>query len=63
MSLVFYVLKPEVSASSWSLVQRSPTECRVSEYDREASIMRRPCPTGAVAAWNKVECFGKIRKV
>jgi hypothetical protein len=27
----------EVSATGWSLVQRSPTECGVSEYDREAS--------------------------
>ena len=27
----------EVSASGWSLVQRSPTECGVSECDREAS--------------------------
>jgi hypothetical protein len=27
----------EVSATSWSLVERSPTECGVSEYDREAS--------------------------
>jgi hypothetical protein len=32
----------EVSASGLLLVQRSPTECDVSEYDREASIMRRP---------------------
>jgi hypothetical protein len=30
----------EVSASGLSLVQRSPTACGVSEYDREASIMR-----------------------
>ena len=36
----------EVSASSWSLVQRSFTDCRASECDREASIMRRPWPTG-----------------
>ena len=28
-----------------SLVQRSPTECGVSECDRETSIMRRPWPT------------------
>jgi hypothetical protein len=35
----------EVSASDWSPVQRSPTECGVSECDREASIMRRPWPT------------------
>jgi hypothetical protein len=27
----------EVSASGWTLVQRSPTACRVSEFDREAS--------------------------
>ena len=32
-------------ASGCSLVQRSPTECGVSECDREASIMRRPFPT------------------
>ena len=31
----------EVSASGWSLVQRSPTECGVSECDREASTLRR----------------------
>jgi len=35
----------EVSALGWSLVQRSTTECGVSEYDCEAAIMRRPCPT------------------
>jgi len=35
----------EVSASGWSLVQRSPTECGVSECDREALILRRPWPT------------------
>jgi hypothetical protein len=31
----------EVSASGWSLVQRSPTERGMSECDREASMMRR----------------------
>jgi hypothetical protein len=36
----------EVSVTGWSLVQRSPTECGVSEYDREASITKRPWPTG-----------------
>ena len=35
----------EISASGWSLVQRSPTECGVSECDSEALIMRRPWPT------------------
>jgi hypothetical protein len=34
----------EVSATGWSLVKRSPTDCDVSECDREASIMRRPRP-------------------
>jgi hypothetical protein len=37
----------EVSASGWSLAQRSPTECGVAKSDREAGIMRRPWPTGA----------------
>jgi hypothetical protein len=31
-------------------VQRSPTECGVSECDREASIMRGPWPTGGCSA-------------
>ena len=35
----------EVSATGWSLVQRSPTDCGVSECDREISIMRRPWPS------------------
>jgi len=37
------------SASGWSLVQRSPTECGVTECDYESSIMRMPWPTGAFA--------------
>ena len=32
----------EVSASCWSLVQRSPTECRVSECERGTSKMMTP---------------------
>ena len=39
----------EVSASGSSLVQRSRTECGVSEYDREASKIRKPWPIRAVA--------------
>jgi hypothetical protein len=39
----------EVSATSWSFVQRSPTECGVSECDREASTKRGgPGPYRAV---------------
>ena len=36
------------------LIQRSPTECGVSEYDREASIMRRPWPTRGCRAVGKI---------
>ena len=42
MSLLCQV---EVSTSGRSLVQRSPTECCVSECDREASTVTRPWPT------------------
>jgi len=45
VSVVSYQV--EVSATSLSLVQRSPTECDVSESDHEASIMR-PRPTRTV---------------
>ena len=44
----------EVIASGRSLVKTSPIECGVSEYDREASIMRRPWPTGAVGPWKEI---------
>ena len=37
----------EISASGWSLVQRSPTDCGASKSDHEASIMRRLWPTGS----------------
>jgi hypothetical protein len=43
----------EVSATVRSLVQRSPTECGVSEYNRESSAMRRPWPTGGCCAMVK----------
>jgi len=33
------------SAKSWSLIQRSPTECGVSEWDHEAATMMKPWPT------------------
>ena len=50
----------EVSATSLSLVRRSPTNYGVSECDRKASVMRRPWPTrgfyaigwGMYNAWN-----------
>jgi hypothetical protein len=43
----------EASVSGRSLVQRSPTECGVSEYDHESSIMRRPWPTRDCCAMGK----------
>ena len=43
----------EVSASGWSPVQRSPTECGESERDCEASIKRRPWPTWGCCAIGK----------
>jgi hypothetical protein len=42
-----------VSASGWSLVQRSPIEYGVSECDRKASIMRRPWHTGGCCSTEK----------
>jgi hypothetical protein len=43
----------EVSASDRSLFQRRPTECGVSECDREASVMRMPWPTRGCWALGK----------
>jgi hypothetical protein len=48
----------EVSATSWSLVQRSPTECGVSNVcDRETSTKRGgPGPYRAVEQKKKCTC-------
>jgi hypothetical protein len=47
LSLVSVVCcQVEVSASGWSLFQKSRTKCAVTVCDREASIMRRPWTTG-----------------
>ena len=43
----------EVSVTSWSFIQWSPTECGVSECDRKASIMRRPWLTKGCCAMKK----------
>jgi hypothetical protein len=54
----------EVSATGQSVVQRSPTDCGVSERDREASIMRRPWPTGGCCATErKIFRLGLINQV
>ena len=49
----------EAYVSGWSLVQRSPTECGVSECDRETSTVRRPCLTRDYCAIKKLPdgCF------
>jgi hypothetical protein len=46
------VLSGRGLVTGWSLVQRSPTECGVSECDREAS-MRRPRPPRGCRAIGK----------
>jgi hypothetical protein len=51
VSVVFCQL--EVSTTGRSLVQRSPTECGVSECDREASRMARPWALLAVGPWKQ----------
>jgi hypothetical protein len=43
----------EVSARGWSLVQRSPTECGVSECHCETSTMRKRRRTRAVEPLEK----------
>ena len=43
----------EVSASGWSLVQKSPTKYGVSECDRGASTTRRSRPTRDCCAMGK----------
>jgi len=59
VSVVCYQV--EDSVSGWSLVQRSPTDCGVSECDREALIMRRLWPTGDCRAMEKTKfCQGNV---
>jgi hypothetical protein len=52
----------EVSASEWSIVQRSLTECGVSECDREASTRRRPLLTRFVESLKTVADTVEIRR-
>ena len=44
----------EVSVSGWSLIQRSPIECGVSECDRESSTMRSPWSTRSCYTEKKI---------
>ena len=43
----------EVSASGLSLVHRSLSECGVSQYDREDSVMRKPWPNSGCGSTEK----------
>jgi hypothetical protein len=62
MSLVSSVCcQLEVSSSGRSLVQRSPTQCGVSECDLETSWMRRPWPTGGLLRHEKTNLINIIR--
>jgi hypothetical protein len=45
------------SASGWSLFQRNPTDCGVSECDHETSIMRRSWTTRGCCAIRKKYAF------
>ena len=50
----------EVPASGCSLVRKNPTDCGVSECNRETLIMRRPWPTGFSCAMDNVVPFRLI---
>jgi len=47
---LLWMLCVVLSATSWSLVQSGPTQCVVSECDRESWIMSRPSPPGGCCA-------------
>jgi hypothetical protein len=48
-----------LSATGRFFVQRSPTDCGVSEWDREASITRGSSPLAAVAPWTWYSAVGQ----
>ena len=43
----------DVSATSWSLVQRSPIDCNAPQCDLKTSWMRRPWPNGGCCTKRK----------
>jgi hypothetical protein len=60
LSLVSVVCcEVKISASGWSLVQRSPTECGVSECDLRTSITKRPWPSRICCATGKNTVLGE----
>jgi hypothetical protein len=58
---VFVCCQVEVSASGWSLVQRSPTNCGVSECDLEVSYRRWPKPDLGCCATGKERNANVVR--
>ena len=56
---IFVRCQVEVSAAVWSLVQSSPTECGVTECDREASTMRSPWLTRGCRTMKNKLVFGE----
>jgi len=51
------VLQVEVSVLGWSLVQKSPTKCGVSECDLGTSWLRRSWPTRGCCVMKKIMVF------
>jgi hypothetical protein len=45
VSCEFCVLSRSIICVGWSLVQMSPIECRVFEFDCETSLIKRAWPT------------------
>ena len=61
MSLVSVVCcQVEIYTSGLSLAYRSPTECGVSECDREASITRRPWLTRGLLTHGRQQFMLKL---
>jgi len=54
-----YVLSVICDLCLWSLVQKSPNQCGVSECNRETSIMKKPWPTTDCYA---IKCAGNHTK-
>jgi hypothetical protein len=53
----------EVSSYDWSLAQRSPTECGMSECESEASIMRQPWHTSDSCAGRRGDYIRGVSKI
>jgi len=55
------VLSGREPAAGRSLVQRIPTECGVSECDREASTMRRSWPTWGCCDTGNIQGVPRVK--